>query len=125
MPEIITRECAWAFECARGKETVIIPQAYFGPQGKKDFQSARGIVSSTRHWLKKLHQAVGRVLADMAETVYRRSTFSMKTTLSACKAMQEFNNASRKAHANGILWDEVCLRNRDLTGSSLQFPNKN
>lgn len=69
MPEAIVVDCKWAFPKQRrqGQQLHTIPEAYIIPKGKNDFQKARSIIPCTRHWLRKLHRGVGRLLADIAE----------------------------------------------------------
>ena len=120
----VASDCRLVSATLRKRSKVsLLPQPYIIPKASKGFTTARSVIPCTGNWLRRLHQAVGRVLADICVIVFRGCSFNLPNTQDAVKRLKHFNQVYRKAKSEGTDIDEsIGVANRDLAGFFTSVP---
>ena len=114
LPKGLKSKGPWAF---REKKAVYLPRAFMLPKRKKCLQKARPLIPATRHWLRKLHTAVARVITDLAKETYAGATLEAPTARQAVKVIHQFCESARQ---RGLA--DLVVLNRDLAGFFTAIP---
>ena len=73
----------------------------------------------TRRWLRRLHLATGRLLADLTQREMQSMSFNMPTTQAACKELRKCRNILKGEHSEFLL----TVMNRDVAGFFTAVPH--
>ncbi len=87
---------------------------------KKGFTSGRSLIPCHKKWLKRLHQAVGKLLAHWSQVEIQDATFNVSDTIEAAMKIKKFGILCKERDEGSGC--EIETLNRDLKGFFTSVP---
>ena len=90
LPAAVRRSCSCGIARENTGVDQTVPEAYVIMKRKKGFSSGRSLIPCHKKWLRKLHQAIGKLLAHWFQVEIQDATFDVSDTVEAAMKIKKF-----------------------------------